>query len=366
MDVRTAYLNGRLKEEGYMEQPPNMMFYLKKIKWSPPHLSWKELQRLALRLLRNLYGLKQSGCEWYGEIYRELVKMGLIRSEADWSVFHCLCCVIAIYVDDVILAGTREEINKRKAQLSAKFKMVDLGELKWILGFCVTCDRQKRTITLSQEKYIGDVLKRFDVWESHPLALPAEPGVQLSQEMSPKDDAEQEYMKRIPYREAVGSLMDAMISTRPDNAYALGEVARFSHNPGQQHWQAVLRIMKYLQKTINFVMTYGGTGDPQYDKYPVEWADASFAGDRETRGSVEGFFMMLYGGAVAWRSRMFKDLKLSSSDAEYCAASDAARDVCWFRSFFRTIGREINAPTIMWVDNQSALAQGINPRQTKG
>lgn len=127
--------------------------------------------------------------------------------------------------------------------------------------------------------------------------LPVRHGIHLSKEMSPKTPEERDKMARIPYASAIGSLMYAMLCTRPDIAYAVSLTSRYQSNPGLEHWIAVKNILKYLRRTKDLFLIYGG-GDLQLDGY----TDSDFQSDIDDRKSTSGYVFIYNGGAVSWKS----------------------------------------------------------------
>ena len=150
--------------------------------------------------------------------------------------------------------------------------MKDLGEAAYILGIRILRERSKRLIGLSQSTYLDKVLKRFNMQNSKKGDLPIQSNTKLSKTQSPSTEAEIAEMSQIPYASAVGSIMYAMTCTRPDVAFALSMVSRYQGNPGKAHWTAVNNILKYLQRTKDWVLTLGGSDDLRV----VGYNDASF------------------------------------------------------------------------------------------
>ena len=148
---------------------------------------------------------------------------------------------LLLYVDDMLIASRNQgEIFRLKAQLSKEFEMKDLGEAKKILGMEIARDRQRGTLCLTQKQYLKKVLQRFGMSEkTKPVSTPLAPHFKLSASQCPKTEEEREYMSKVPYSNAVGSLMYAMVCTRPDISHAVGTVSRYMHNPGKEHWKAV-------------------------------------------------------------------------------------------------------------------------------
>ena len=175
--------------------------------------------------------------------------------------------------------------------------MKDLGEASFILGIKIYRDRSKRLLGLSQSSYIDKVLKRFSMQDSKCVSVPFRSGIHLSLGMSPKTPDEIERMNRVPYASAIGSLMYAMICTRPDIAHSVSVTSRYQARPGEGHWSAVKYILRYLKATKDFWLVYGG-GDLKV----VGYTDSDFMSDVDDRKSTSGFVFILNGGVVSWRS----------------------------------------------------------------
>lgn len=182
----------------------------------------------------------------------------------------------------------------------------------------------------------------------------SDPSTRLSRlPLPPANEKESEF----PYREAIGSIMFAMICTRPDIAYAVGQVAQFSSAPSHRHWEAVKRIFSYLKGTASHGVSYGWESSGQLAAY----SDADFAGNVDDRRSTSGCVLLLNGGQVAWGSRRQRCTALSTTEAEYVSASAAARDVVWFRHLLEEVGARQTGPTPLWCDNESAIRLVKNP-----
>ena len=219
----------------------------------------------------------------------------------------------------------------------------------------VTRDRKQRRLYLSQEKYIQKVLDRFSMANAKSLGVPLPPHTKLSKLDCPKDDAAVHAMKGVPYASACGSLMYAMVATRPDIAYAVGVVARYMSNPGKPHWEAVKCILRYLKGTQTLCISYGvGTLDLR------GYCDADMAGDMDSRKSTSGYVFTLAGGAVSWCSRLQKLVALSTTEAEYISATEAAKEAIWLSRLAKDFGLPSKTP-LLGCDSQSALCLAKNP-----
>jgi hypothetical protein len=167
-------------------------------------------------------------------------------------------------------------------------------------------------------------------------------------------------MNGIPYASAIGSIMYAMLCTRPDVSYALSMTSRYQANPGESHWTAVKNILKYLRSTKDMSLVYGGDSQLVLRGY----TDASFQTDRDDFRSQSGFVFCLNGGAVSWRSSKQSTVADSTTEAEYIAASEAAKEACWMKKFVSELEvvPSIEGPVELLCDNTGAIAQTKEPR----
>lgn len=266
--------------------------------------------------------------------------------------------IVSIHVDDMAVAGTSiAEIDKARKDLSKHFELIDEGPVRWQLGITIERDRSNRTIHMSQESYVNDVIERFKLEETYPVCTPMDPHVILTKEMSPKTEEDQLNMSNIPYREAVGSLMYLAVSTRPDIAYAVQRLARFNDNPGPAHWTAAQRVIKYLKGTKKHRLTLGG-------KETVEltgFTDSDWASDTDDRKSTGGYIFTLGSGAISWRSKRHEIVSTSSTEAEYISADYAVKEATWLRELLKNLEHEQRSATMIYCDNLGAIALTKNP-----
>jgi hypothetical protein len=259
--------------------------------------------------------------------------------------------VVVVHVDDCTIAAEKlESVVAFKAGVGKHVEVSDLGELHWLLGIEVKRDREARTLHLSQRAYIDSILRRYGLDELKPASTPMETTTHLTSMQSPTTTREIALMRDIPYDAAVGSLMYCAIATRPDISFAVQSVSRFTKNPGAAHWDAVKRIFRYLNGTRDLWLSYGST-----DTRLVGYADAdgSMAEDRK---ALTGYAFMLNGGAVAWSSKQQGLVSLSTTESEYVASTEATKEALWLRSMLAQLFTPISDPTILFNDNQSAIA----------
>ena len=350
MDVKTAFLNGELDEEIYMEQPVGF-------------IKENEHEKVC-RLLKSIYGLKQSSRQWYIRFHNTIISNDFTMIDED----HCVYTkrnkdkfvILSLYVDDILIAGNDKEFLKSiKGWLSSNFEMKDMGEAAYILGVKISRNRSKKLLSLSQESYIKKILERFQMQACKPIDTPIAKIQALSRRLCPETLQEKEQMKRVPYASAVGSLMYAMMCTRPDICFAVGMVSRYQSNPGQAHWKAVKRILRYLKGTADYSLCYQGN-DLQLRGY----TDADWGGDLDERKSTSGFVFLLNNGAISWSSKKQSCIALSTMEAEFVAFSSAVQEAVWLKRFLDHLGitNSASSPVLVNCDSEAAIAYTKDPK----
>ncbi|KAK8978738.1 hypothetical protein V6N11_001744 [Hibiscus sabdariffa] len=327
MDVKTAFLNGKLEEDMYMTQPEGFV---------NPENAGK-----VCKLQRSIYGLKQASRSWNLRFNDAIKEFGFIRNEDEPCVYKkfsgSIVSFLILYVDDIlIIVNDIPTLQSVKAWLSSCFSMKDLGKAAYILGVKIDRDRSRRLLGLSQSTYIVKVLKRFNMEASKKGFLPMTHGISLSKEMCPSTSQERERMSQVLYASAIGSIMYAMICTRPDLSYALSMTSRYQANPGEGNWVAVKNILKYLRRTKDVLLVYGGEEQLSIKGY----TDASFQTDKDDSRSQSGFVFRLNG------------------------ASEAAKEAVWIKKFVTELGvvPSISDALELYCDNNGAIAQEKEPK----
>src|ERR1043165_8778811 len=296
---------------------------------------------MGVQVEENLYGLKQAPRQWYLKFDNFMVKTGYKRCEADHCCylkkFKSSYIILLLYVDDMLIAGSdMNEISKLKKQMSKEFEMKDVGAAKQILGMSITRSKKDGSLTLSQEKYIGKVLEKFNInsEKTKPRNTPLGSHLKLTKDQCPRTEEEKANMARVPYASAVGSLMYAMVCTRPDIAHAVGVVSRFLSNPGREHWEAVKWVLRYLKGTSKMGLCFKGK-----DSVLRGYTDADLGGCKDTFKSTTGFVFTVGGTTVSWMSRLQKSVALSTTEAEYMAIAEASKELVWLKAFLEELGK---------------------------
>jgi hypothetical protein len=309
---------------------------------------------LVCKLKMSLYGLKQSPRQWYKRFDSFMLSHGFKRSEFDSCVYIKFVngspIYLLLYVDDMLIAAkSKKDIAALKSQLSSEFEMKDLGAAKKILGMEITRDRNSGLLFLSQQNYIKKVLHRFNMHDAKSVSTPIAPHFKLSAEQCPSTDEDFEYMSRVPYSSVVGSLMYAMVCSRPDLSYAMSLVSRYMANPGKEHWKAVQWIFRYLRGTSNACLKFGKT-----DEGLVGYVDSDFAADLDKRRSLTGYVFTLGGCAVSWRATLQSVVAQSTTEAEYMAIAEACKESVWLKGLFAELCGDDTCINL-FCDSQSAI-----------
>ncbi len=336
MDVVTAFLNGDLDENIYMEIPQG--------------LKTPENSNKVCELVKALYGLKQAPRQWYAKIHDYLVNQLGSKSSVNDPCLYTLhksasFIIIALYVDDLLIAGNSpNEIKNLKSDLSKIFEMKDLGPLSVMLGIDVERNRERKQVFISQLSYIQDILTLFRMENSKPLNTPM---------IRPdKNASKTEIPEGVPYRQAIGSLMYLMIGTRPDTAYAIGKLAQKSENPKSEHWTAVKRVFRYIKGTENHGILYDGSKELRIHGF----SDSDYAGCSETRKSTSGYLFQMRGGAISWRSKKQTAVATSSCEAEYIALCLATKEAIGLSRLCSDLTNKVSPDAIMIkVDNDGTI-----------
>jgi hypothetical protein len=235
--------------------------------------------------------------------------------------------------------------------------MKDMGPAKRILGMEIHRNRQDGKLWLTQSKYTKKVLARFNMASAKSVSTPLASHFKLSAASCPIDAVERGYMSKIPYDSAVGSLMYLMVCTRPDIAHAVGLVSRYMANPGKIHWEAVKWILRYLQGTSDVGLLFDAHGENA--RSLVGYVDSDYGGDLDERKSTSGYTYTFAGGCVSWRSTKQKCISQSSTEAEYVAAAEAAKEAIWLSNLLGDLGSS-QQHVRLHCDSNSALHIAAN------
>jgi len=332
IDVNSAYLNANLTEDIYMKSPEGYE--------SNKNTFWK--------LNKALYGLKQSGKAWNDQLNNILLKINFKRLKCDPCLYKKenkhgnITCILAVYVDDILLTGNESEINQTTSLIKKYFEIKELGDAKFIIG--IKFERYNNGYILHQKRYINDLLIKFKDENIYP-----------TNNIKPINDEKLRNISidKTKYRSAVGNLLYLSISTRPDIIYAVSKAARKTKDPNLEDWKNILKIMGYLKCTINYGLKFNSNSNIK------AYSDADYAGDKDTRKSTTGYIITIGDTPISWCSKLQHCVSTSTAEAEYYSLSECSKQCIWYLNLLRELN--INTKTIeINVDNKAAIFIATN------
>nr|GEU72224.1 retrotransposon protein, putative, Ty1-copia subclass [Tanacetum cinerariifolium] len=340
MDVKTAFLNGYLNEEVYMEKPECFV--------NPKY------PNRVCKLKRSIYGLKQASRQWNKRFDDEIKKFGFTQDRDEPCVYlkasGSNITFLILYLDDILIMGNNiSMLQSVKSYLGRCFAMKDLGEAAYILRIKIYRDRSRQLIGLCQSAYIEKILKRYCMENSKRGSIPMREKLKLSKSQGASTPAELKRMQNVPYASAIGSIMYAVRCTRPDVMFAQNVKSRFQQNPGDIHWTTVKNILKYLSNTKDMFLVY--EGDLKRELRVSFYTDDGYLTGADDLKSQTGYVFVLNGGAVDGKSAKQSIFATSSAEAEYVAAFDASKEAVRVRKFIFGLGvvPTIREPISMYV-----------------
>ena len=301
-----------------------------------------------------MYGLKQAPRAWFSRIEEYFAKEGFKKSENEEALFikrnkQGNILIVSVYVDDLIYTGDDVLLMKEfKLSMEKEFDMSDLGKMRYFLGIEVL--QTSQGIHISQTKYAVEVLRRFEMEDCNGVRNPMVAGSKVDM------DENGERIDETFYKQIIGSLM-YITTTRPDLQFAVSLLSRYMSRPTKLHLHAVKRVLRYLRDTEDYGIWYkrGGAGELQV------FTDSDFAGDVDRRKSTSGYVFLMDNAAVAWLSKKQPIVTLSTTEAEYVAASVCACQAIWFKRILGELGYNVDGSTVIYCDNTSTIKLSKNP-----
>ncbi|GJX99789.1 putative ribonuclease H-like domain-containing protein [Tanacetum coccineum] len=338
MDVKSAFLYGKIDEEVYVSQPPGFL---------DPKYPEK-----VYKVVKALYGLHQAPRAWYATLSTFLLKNGYRRGTIDKTLFlkkdkHDII-LVQVYVDDIIFGSTKKSwCDEFEALMKSRFQMSSMGELTFFLGLQV---KQKPDgIFISQDKYVAEILKKFDFASVKTASTPIE-----TQKPLVKDEEANDVDVHL-YRSMIGSLM-YVTASRPDIMFAVCACSRFQVTPKTSHLSAVKRIFRYLKGKPKLGLWY-----PRESSFDLEsYSDSDYAGANLDRKSTTGGCQFLGRRLITWQCKKQTIVATSTTEAEYVAAASCCGQVLWIQNQMLDYGFNF-MNTKIYIDNESTICIVKNP-----
>lgn len=338
LDVKTAFLNGDLNEEVYVNQPEGF--------------EKKGKENRVYRLYKALYGLRQAPRAWNLKLDHVLKSMKFQRCLKETSVYlkrsEDDLLIIAIYVDDLFVTGSsRKIIDQFKEDMSIKFEMSDLGKLTYYLGIEVV--QGDDGIRIKQEGYAKGILLDTKMDTCNLTHVPMESNLKIS-----KAEDEQE-INATEYRRAICCLR-YLVHTRPDLAFSVGVLSRYMQSPRESHGQAMKHVLRYVKGTTNMGLFF----KRNVSRDVIGYSDSSHNIDIDDGRSTSGYMFYLGPSLITWTSQKQPTVALSSCEAEFMAATEAAKQAIWLKELLKEI-QSVDEKITLRIDNKSAIALTKNP-----
>ena len=347
MDVKSAYLNAPIDCEVYMEQPEGYA------------VESKDGKRYVCKLLKSLYGLKQSASNWREVIQQFFIEHDCMQSESDQCVFTMNSdagkLIYVIWVDDIIvIADSNKMMEYGKSILKTRFKMKDLGTISRFLGITFT-SHDDGSMSMNQYQYLLSILEKSGMESCNPRSTPCElkPSAYFCDDNSVVDEPE--------YRSIVGSLIYAMTCTRPDLSFVVSKLSQHLSCPTAGDWILLKQVLRYIKGTLNYSLHF--TKSKSNLKLSA-YSDSDWAACAEDRRSITGycFYLNDNGPVISWKSRKQPTVALSTCEAEYMALCETSQEAVYLNRVFNDLMKsEANDPIAIYGDNQGSLDIVQNP-----
>ena len=331
LDCKSAFLNGDLDEELYLQQP----------------VGFDDGTEKVCRLHKAIYGLKQAPRQWYMKLKGVLSDLGFTMSLSDNGIYVVTkshsTLYLGLYVDDIIIAtDSMSDLEEIKQSLSSKFQMKDMGGIRKFLNIEIEYNMKFGYMILSQKEAIGKLIQKFKMENCSSVQTPIVNSKELYQS-SP--DVLQE---NIPYRQLIGSLMFIMLASRPDICFSVTLLSRFLENPTPIHWKAAKRLIRYLKGTMDIGLVYRSSNIGSLTIYTdSDWANSI------DRKSISGMTIYHDGNLVSWSSRKQRCITLSTCESELVALCDGLKERIWLQKLLLELG--LKYTVTLCCDNQSTI-----------
>ncbi|KAH9768531.1 hypothetical protein KPL71_011635 [Citrus sinensis] len=314
MDVKTTFLNGDLDEEIYMEQLEGFI--------APGQ------EKKVCKLVKSLYGLKQAPKQWHKKFDHTMITSGFKINECDKCVYvketENDYVILYLYVDDMLIVGSDDGmIKSTKNMLKSKFDMKDMGLADVILGIKISS--ASNGLILSQTHYVDKILGKFNKDDNTVSKTLLNTSIHLSKNRGYD-------ISQVEYARIIGSLMYLTNCTRPDLAYTVSKLSRYTSNPGIDHWKAIVRVLRYLQYTRNYGLHY-----TRYPEVLEGFSDANWISDIKDSKSTSGYVFTLAGATVSWRSSKQTVIARSTMESEFITLDKCGEEAEWLRNFLEGI-----------------------------
>jgi hypothetical protein len=358
-DVSSAFLNTPMPDSETVYVEPLEKYGLAK-KW-------------VFKLQRMLYGLVQASRGWQQHITSKFKGFGFKASSADQCIFIRrdnngeVDCITGIHTDDGLVAGEKSAIKATLDMLKTHYTIRELdGQINKYVGMKIEYSKDRRTVTLSQEAFIDNILETHGMANCNSSKVPAaEKPVQPPDEPMTEEEAEFMKNKTVAYLSIIGALMYLLRATRPDIAFSVGYLSRFVNNPRKVHWTALMKILRYLKGTKSWGLRYTKSSKLDNGRVPQStcYVDADHAGT--SARSISGFAILFANAALDWGSWIQTVVARSTTESEIVALDTGDKRQLWLRKHEKELDIGHGKPSKIFEDNNGAIAWAKDRRRTK-
>ena len=353
-DIETAFLYGDLEEAIWMILPDSYVEYY----WEK-HSKQIDNTTHCLRLKKSLYGLVQAARQWWKKFKESMKEIGFKASDIDPCLFikekkNGNKVYLILYVDDGGIFGTEEDVNETIQDLRKTFKVKDLGKLEHFVGCHLVENQNNGFLNIHQPKLLKHLSEAFkdSIMNTKEYKTPAGPKTMVIRPKPGDPLISQDDQSK--YRSGVGMLLYLVKHSRPDISNAVRELSKVCDGATECHWKALMRTIKYVLTTQNIGLKI--QPKPFNGEYVLEAvSDSEYAGDKDTRVSVYGFVIYFCGAPISWKSKSGRSVTLSSTEAEYFAMSECAKELIFTKNVLESMGIKIKLPIEIKVDNTGAI-----------
>ncbi|KAJ0912392.1 putative RNA-directed DNA polymerase [Helianthus annuus] len=341
LDINNAFLYGDLVEDVYMKLPEGY---------------FDQNDTRVCKLNKSLYGLKQAPRMWNAKLVSVLYELGFVQSKCDHLMFvksvDSVFIVLLVYVDDILITGNNEnEIENVKSYVQSKFKIKDLGTLKYFLGIEVLS--VSGGLCLSQRKYCLELLAEYGMSGCKPVHNPIEQNHVVTALCDKECD---NFVNVTGYQRLIGKLI-YLTHTRPDIAYSVHVLSQYMHKPTKAHMLLAMRVLRYLKGAPGKGLFFGKHSHLRLSAYAYsDWGKC-----RVSRKSVTGYCVFLGTSLIAWKSKKQSTVSRSTAEAEYRAMCTATCELMWLVNLLKELHVEVKLHVSLYCDNSVALSIAANP-----
>ena len=347
VDIETAFLHGNLEEEIYMDAPEGI----------------GATEDEVVKLEQTIYGLVQSARQFWKKLRDVLKSIGFEGGDID----PCLLfkrtkdglVLIGLYVDDLLIIGSEQDMDVVIKDIEKHFKIKIEGDLKDYLSCEIRFSKDGKQAWIGQPHLIKKMEKLFQEEISGKLECqtPGTPGFTIIRDESVERVSKGQQSK---YRTGVGMLLFLIKHSRPDIANCTRELSKVLDGATVSAYKEMIRVIKFVVSTKEWGLKFCPKFEDGKKWTLTMYTDSDYGGDKETRISVTGYILFFMGVPIIWKSKSQRSITLSSSEAEYVALSEAAKDIKFAYQLLKSIGIEVTLPITVRVDNVGAIFMSEN------